>query len=80
MNPLHHFKEVWAGDFEFNGQTGERPSPVCFVARELFSNRMVRLWQDQLRQMNEPPFPTDPDTLFVAYDASAEMGCFLALG
>ena len=30
--------------------------------------------------MPEPPFPIDDDTLFVAYFASAEMGCFLELG
>ncbi len=80
MDLRHHFKEVWAGDFEFNGQTGERPSPVCFVGRELFSGRLVRLWQDDLQQMKQPPFSTSPDTLFTAYYASAEMGCFLALG
>jgi hypothetical protein len=80
MNPLYHFREVWLGDFEFNGQTGERPSPVCFVGRELFTGRVVRLWQDDLRRMDRPPFSTDPDTLFVAYYASAELGCFLALG
>lgn len=80
MDLRHHFKEVWAGDFEFNGQTGERPSPVCFVGRELFSGRVVWLWQDDLRQMKQPPFSTTPDTLFTAYYASAEMGCFLALG
>lgn len=28
----------------------------------------------------EPPFPINDDTLFVAYFASAELGCFLALG
>jgi DNA polymerase I len=27
-----------------------------------------------------PPFPTGPDSLFVAYYASAELGCFKALG
>ena len=27
-----------------------------------------------------PPFPIGPDTLFVAYYASAELGCFRALG
>ena len=39
---------------------------------------MIRLWQDELGP--EPPFPVDDDTLFVAYYASAEIGCFLALG
>src|SRR5262249_23631883 len=27
-----------------------------------------------------PPYPTAPDSLFVAYYASAEVGCHLALG
>ena len=30
--------------------------------------------------MKEPPYPTDAGSLFVAYYASAEMGCHLALG
>ena len=30
--------------------------------------------------MRQPPFPTGPDSLFVAYYASAEIGCFLSLG
>lgn len=80
MNPLHHFKEVWLGDFEFNAQAGERPSPVCLVARELRSGRLVRLWMDELRALRQPPFSTGPDTLFVAYYASAELSCFQALG
>lgn len=80
MDPLHFYKEVWLGDFEFNSQAGERPSPVCFVARELRTGRLLRFWLDDLREMQLPPFSTDSDTLFVAYYASAELGCFLALG
>ena len=72
------FREVWALDFEFRSPPGHRPDPVCLVAEELGSNRLVRLWQDQLGA--EPPFPVDDDTLFVAYYASAELGCFLELG
>jgi hypothetical protein len=30
--------------------------------------------------MRQPPFPIGPDSLFVAYYASAELGCFLELG
>jgi hypothetical protein len=48
------------------------------VARELGSNRLVRLWQDDLG--SGPPFPINDDTLFLAYYASAELGCFLQLG
>lgn len=80
MDTLHPFKGVWLLDTEFNAQAGERPSPVCLVARELRSGQLIRLWHDELRAMREPPFPTGSDTLFVAYYASAELGCFLALG
>jgi hypothetical protein len=73
------FKEIWALDFEFIAEPGALPLPVCVVARELGSNRLVRLWQDELLGA-KPPFPIDDETLFVAYYASAELGCFLQLG
>ena len=72
------FREVWALDTEFVAESGARPVPVCVVARELRSGRLVRLWQDEFA--DRPPFPVDNDTLFVAYFASAEWGCFLELG
>jgi hypothetical protein len=72
------FTAVWALDFEFIAEPGALPVPVCMVARELGSNRVIRLWQDDLGA--EPPFPVDDSTLFVAYYASAELGCFLQLG
>ena len=71
------FREVWALDAEFISEPGAHPVPVCMVARELGSNRLVRLWQDKL---DRPPFDVGPDVLFVAYYAPAEWGCFLALG
>jgi DNA polymerase-1 len=80
MDPLHFFEEVRLADFEFNAQAGERPSPVCLVVRELRSGRIFRYWLDELRVMKQPPFPTDAANLFVAYYASAELGCFQALG
>jgi len=65
-------------DFEFVAAPGERPVPVCLVARELKSERTIRLWRDQFGPV--PPYPTDADSLFIAYYASAELGCHLALG
>jgi hypothetical protein len=73
------FRQVWAVDFEFIAAPGERPDPVCMVARELTSNTTIRLWQDELRTRRLPPFSTGADTLLVAYYASAELGCFLEL-
>jgi hypothetical protein len=75
---LAQFGEVWAVDFEFTAPPGERPAPICMVARELHSGRTIRLWQDQFG--SAPPFSVGPETLFVAYYASAELGCFRALG
>lgn len=72
------FSEIWAVDFEFISRDGERPVPVCMVARELRSGRLLRLWQDEL-QPRRPPFAVGDDTLLVAFLASAEIGCFLAL-
>ncbi len=74
------YREVWAVDFEFTAHDGERPGPVCLVARELNSGRLLRLWQDELRQLPGPPYPIDRGSLFIAYYASAEIGCHLALG
>ena len=74
------FREVWLCDFEFQAGGGEQPSPVCMVAREYFTGRELRLWQDELRARRAAPFPVDRSALFVAYYASAELGCFLALG
>jgi DNA polymerase I len=73
------YSEIWAVDFEFTVPDGGRPSPVCMVALELRSGRCIRLWQDQLDALSEAPFDTGDNSLFVAYYASAEIGCFLAL-
>jgi DNA polymerase-1 len=72
------FREIWAVDFEFDARPGENPKPVCLVAWELRSGRKVRQWQTEFG--DAPPYPTTPDSLFVAYYASAEIGCHLALG
>jgi hypothetical protein len=37
------FAEVWAEDFEFSAPPGEKPTPVCYVAKELISGRRIRL-------------------------------------
>lgn len=74
---------VWQVDFEFHprgGREGNPPDPVCMVAREFTTGSLVRLWRDEMVRCSAAPFPTDESALFVAYYASAEMSCFLALG
>jgi hypothetical protein len=71
--------QVWFVDFEFfsGTQEGERPRPICCVARELHSGQTFRLWEDQLAGC---PYGTGADAVLVAYGAAAEVGCHLALG
>jgi DNA polymerase-1 len=71
------FRQIWVIDFEFIAREGENPQPVCLVAKEIGTGRLIKLWQDQLGP--EPPFEINDDTLIVAYYAPAEIGCFLAL-
>jgi hypothetical protein len=72
------YSQIWVVDFEFIAHPGERPDPICLAAWELRSGRRIRLWRDQFGPL--PPYPIDTDTLFVAYYASAELGCHRALG
>lgn len=67
-------------DFEFAAPPGDRPQPICLVAHELRSGRVVRLFGDELRACTEPPYDVSERSLVVAYYASAEVGCHLALG
>ena len=71
------YREIWLVDFEFVATPGERQTPVCLVAKELRSDRTIRLWRDHFGP--NPPYPTDASCLFVAYYASAELGCHRAL-
>jgi DNA polymerase-1 len=82
------YRAIVVADFEFEfgghatfedvSRSGERPRPVCMVAKELRSGQKWRLWRGEFGP--EPPFPIGPDALVVAYYASAELGCFRALG
>jgi DNA polymerase I len=73
------FAEVVVLDAEFHtgGHAGNRPTPVCLCAKELRSGRSHRIWLDG-EQAVVNPLP--PDALYVAYNASAEWGCYLDLG
>jgi DNA polymerase I len=75
---LSMFREVVVVDFEFAIPPGERPQPVCLVAHELRRGQRFRVWKDQFGPV--PPYATGPDVLFVAFYASAELGCYRVLG
>ena len=79
MRTLEGFRHIYCVDFEFSAPPGERPRPICLVATEYRSGVTMRLWEDDLRQRRQVPYPTTSDCLFVGYYASAEIGCHLAL-
>jgi DNA polymerase I len=70
--------KVWSVDFEYRTDNNFRPTPICLVAREIFSGELRRVWL-----WGDPPSDCPIDftgSLYVAYAASAEMSCHLALG
>ena len=75
---LSSYREIWFCDFEFQAQPGEQPVVHCLVGHELRTGRRLRLWIDDVG--SQSPFSVDAETLFVAFYASAELGCFLSLG
>jgi DNA polymerase-1 len=77
---LSAFAQVWLVDFEFHQPDGERPNVLCMVAREWRSGQTLRLWRDVLVGRSVAPISVGPDSLLVAYYASAELSCFLAQG
>ncbi|WP_417385643.1 DNA polymerase [Gimesia sp.] len=74
---LEQYTSIWLVDFEFYAQQGNQPDPLCMVAREFRSGRTIRRW---LSENPGEPIGCGPNDLYVAYYASAELGCHLALG
>lgn len=77
---MEQFKKIWLVDFEFVAPSGAVPDVRCLVALEFNSGRKIRLWADEMGDLAEPPYGLDQHTLLVAYYASAELGCHLAMG
>jgi DNA polymerase-1 len=78
--------EIWVVDFEFypgpgkanGGGEGDVSTPLCLVALEMRTGRVIRLWQDEFGPF--PPYRLDAGALFVSFMSSAEYGCHIALG
>lgn len=72
-------RKIWLVDFEFHQPDGEVPHPICMVARNFATGETIRMWLWDEKGAS-CPVPLDPETLYVAFMASAELGCHLALG
>ena len=74
------FREIWVVDTEYypgtgkanGGRDGDAITPLCLVAHEMRSGRIVRLWQDELGPF--PPYRLDADALIITYFGTAEFG------
>jgi DNA polymerase-1 len=79
------FREIWALDSEYypgpgfanGGVQGDQITPLCVVALEMRSGRVVRKWQDELGPA--PPYSIGPDSVVMGYMVTAELGTHLAL-
>ena len=80
LTGLEAFDEVWLVDVEYSAKQGCRPVPICLVAQEAFAGREMRLWEDELTGLEQPPFRIDERALFVSYSTPAEFSVFHALG
>jgi len=69
------FKTAWFVDTEYVPNV-PYVCPVCLAAYEWFSGQTLELWGDQLGAA--PPYSVGEDSLFVAYNAEAELGFHLA--
>jgi hypothetical protein len=75
------FREIWCVDFEYyperglanGGREGDQITPLCVVALEMRSGRVIRWSQDELGPF--PPYRLDSDALVIGYMISAEFGC-----
>jgi DNA polymerase family A len=80
------FREIWVVDSEYypgagkanGGRDGDAITPLCVVAREMRSGRVVRLWQDECGPF--PPYRLDADALIISFFGTAEFGTHIALG
>jgi hypothetical protein len=77
---LDAFREVWLVDAATAHPPGGRPEAACLAGREVRTGRTFRCWHDDLRGRREPPYPTGPHSLFVAYEAAEALACHLAMG
>ena len=57
---------------------GDAATPLCLVAREMRSGRVIRLWQDELGPF--PPYRLDNEALVIGYMLAAEFGFHRAKG
>jgi DNA polymerase I len=79
LSELQAFDTVWGVDWEYPRSEGDPVWPVCCVARELRSGRVIPMW---LADQAPPscPYDTGPRSLYVGFSIMGDLGCHAALG
>jgi hypothetical protein len=59
------FREIWCVDFEYRSDPGCHPWVVAMVAHEVKTGRHIRMWRNELLELDRAPFDIGRDCLFV---------------
>ncbi|RLF59222.1 MAG: DNA polymerase I [Thermoplasmata archaeon] len=78
MKSWKNFKNRWIVDYEFIAGGGNPQVPICYVAQNIDTGETIKHWIGNLE--SKPLYSIDGDSLFIAYYASAEIGCHESLG
>jgi len=78
MKQWDDFDNIIIVDYEFRAGDGNPQVPICYVFKDVKTGEITKHWIDGFEK--NPLYPTDKKTLFIAYFASAEIGCHLSLG
>jgi hypothetical protein len=73
------YENIYAWDFEFISQPGERVEPVCTVVKNIRTGAESSFWRDDLKKMKALPFDLSSKSLFVGYYTSADLTPLLAM-
>lgn len=77
MKSWGDFNNCTAVDYEFQGGNGNPQTPICYVAKNLTTGAFTKHWIEGTEV--KPIYPTDKNSLLVAFYASAELGCHKTL-
>jgi len=77
MKTWDDFKESWVVDYEFVSNNGNPQIPICYVAQNVNSGEIISQWLSESEKL--PKYPINNSSLFIAYYASAELGCHRSL-
>ncbi|MBN2065415.1 MAG: DNA polymerase I [Candidatus Thermoplasmatota archaeon] len=77
MKTWGDFENIVIVDYEFRGGDGNTQNPICYVALDVNSGATISHWITE--KDTAPSYPIDDKTLFIAYYASAELGCHYSL-